>query len=103
SSSPLLVTKPVDPNKSHPYREVDVIGRKGGPKGLGLVVGTVPVGQYQFRALVHAYGAREKGEYCWRDESGAVTRYSPSWIEFIRRLQPKDLEEAIKRYRLRNT
>lgn len=97
----LLVTKPVDPNKSHPYREVDVVGRKGGAPGLDLEIGSVNIGQYQFRALVYAYGAREKPQYCWRDETGAVTRYSPSWIEFIRRLAPTDLKEAIRKYAAR--
>lgn len=97
----LLVTRPVDPNKSHPYREVDVVGRKGGAPGLRLKIGTGDIGQHQFRALVHRYGAREKPEYCWRDETGAVTRYSPAWIEFIRRLTPDDLKEAIRRYRAR--
>lgn len=97
----LLVTKPVDPNKSHPYREVDVIGRKGSSPGMGITIGDTRVGQYQFRALAHAYGARNEAKYCWRDETGAVTRYSPAWIDFIKRLSAGDLEEAIRKYKSR--
>jgi hypothetical protein len=99
----LLVTKSVDPNKSHPYREVDVVGRKGGPSGLGLKIGGMDIGQYQFRALVYAYKAHAQHQYCWRDVTGAVTRYSPAWVAFIRRLTLADLKEAIRKYAARAT
>jgi hypothetical protein len=97
----LLVTKSVDPNQSHPYREVDIIGRAGGPAGLGVMIGSQKVGQYQFRALVHAYDAKAKPEYYWRDETGAVTRYSPVWVAFIRRLSEADLKEAVRTFKAR--
>lgn len=99
SGPPLLVSKTVDPNKTHPYRESDVIGRKGGPRGLSLKIGSFKVGQIQFRALVKFYDAKSKLEYCWRDETGAITRYSPAWIDFIRRLKEEDLSEALRSYR----
>lgn len=102
-SGMLLVQRPTDPNKTHPYREVNIVGRKGDPKkpGLGLKIGNRPVGQFQFRALVHAYDVKNKSQYCWSDETGAVTRYSPALVEFISRLTEADLDEALRSYRAR--
>ena len=39
----LLVRRPIDPNKTHPYREVDVIGRRKDPSKPGLQVEDRPL------------------------------------------------------------
>jgi hypothetical protein len=99
ASESLLVTKPMDPNTTHPYRQVDIVGRKGGSPGLGIVIGTQKLGPYQFQALVREHDARSNPDYCWRDETGAVTRYSQKWVEFIKRLSERDLQAAVRRHR----
>lgn len=100
-SSTLLVQRPSDPNKTHPYREIDVIGRRNNPAkaGLKLKIGQYEVGQYQFRALVFHYDVKKNTSYCWSDTTGAITRYSPAFIEFIKRLKEEDLKQAMEAFR----
>ena len=100
-SGHVLVNRSVDPNKTHRYRESDILGRKGVHEGMNLKVGGIKIGQHQFRALVKAYDARSKIEYCWRDATGAITRYSGSWVDFIKRLKEDDLKEAVRNYQVR--
>jgi hypothetical protein len=97
SDSVLLVQRPIDPNKTHPYREIDVIGRRKdlSKPGLQLRIGSYAVGQYQFRALVFHYDVKSNPSYCWNDTTGAITRYSPAFIEFIKRLREEDLAQAM--------
>lgn len=96
----LLVQRPIDPNKTHPYREIDVIGRRKDPSkpGLQLRIGDYAVGQYQFRALVFHYNVKNNPNYCWNDTTGAITRYSPAFIEFIKRLREEDLAQAMEAF-----
>jgi hypothetical protein len=99
----LLVQRVTDPNITHPLREVDIIGRKGDTQrpGLGITIrgrGQV-LNQYTFRAIVYRHAARDNPSYCWRDATGAVTRYSRTLVEFIRRLEPADVDAAVEAYR----
>lgn len=98
--SPLLVQRSVDPNKSHPYRESDIIGSPR-RSGLGLTVGGRPLGQYEFRAIGCHHKVTENTRWCWRDTSGVITRYSPEWVQFIQRLAPDDVNAAVAAYRQR--
>lgn len=97
----MLVNKPIDPNKSHPYREIDIVGRRDRVPGMAIEIDGIRIGQHQFRALVHAHRAKEKIEHCWTDDTGAVTRYSQRWVDFIQRLRGDDVREALRRYRNR--
>jgi len=96
--SPFLVQNAVDPNRSHPYRESAIITGKKSP-GLGLVLHGTPLTQFPFRALVFHMKARQDTKYCWADESGAVVRYSESFLERIRRTSADELSAALKAYR----
>ena len=50
---PVVVERRVDPDKSHPYRESDIIASSTDPdrKGMELVVGGRSLTQYPFRAI----------------------------------------------------
>jgi hypothetical protein len=94
--TPMLVQRVADPNVTHPYREVDIVGRGNDPNrpGMQIRIGNTLVKQYQLRAIVHHQGIKQQSRYCWTDATGAVTRYSPAFVEFIRRLTPEDLALA---------
>ena len=99
--APVLVQRVTDPNVSHPHREVDIVGRSNDKTKLGMQieVGGVRIGQYQLRAIVHHHKVKDEAKYCWTDATGAVTRYSPLFIEFVKRLKPEDLALALRAYR----
>jgi EC042_2821-lke REase/Protein of unknown function (DUF3644) len=100
-AAPMLVQRITDPNVTHPYREVDIVGRRNDPNkpGMQIRIGNTAVGQYQLRAIVHHQGIKQQARYCWTDATGAVTRYSPTFVEFIKRLSPEDLKLAQKEFR----
>lgn len=101
--TPVLVQRTTDPNVSHPHREVDIVGRKNdiNKPGMQIDIGSIRVGQHQLRAIVHHYNVKNEAKYCWTDSTGAVTRYSPSFIEFVKRLKAEDLRTALQSYRTR--
>ena len=98
---PILVQRAIDPNRTHPYRESDIITRAGRPGGLGIVIDGTPLTRFQFRAIGYHTKAKEDPKYCWADKTGAVTRYSDSYIERLRSLTPEELNAAVRAYRKR--
>jgi len=98
---PTLVERRVDPNQSHPYREVDIITKSRKPGGLGLTVGEKDLTQYPFRALVYYLKAKENPKYRWADKTGAVTRYSEAYIHRLRKVTPDELKKALRAYKHR--
>lgn len=97
----LLVQKPTDPNASHPYRESDIITPKSGDRGLGIEYSGLLLGQYQFRAIGRQLKVREKPEWCWRDSTGMVTRYSEKYVNRLKSLSRADVENAMADYNKR--
>ena len=101
SGPPILVQRPVDPNLSHPYRETDIITRVSKTGGLGITIGGKPLTQYPFRAIGYHLRVRENPKYCWADKTGAVIRYSPSYVELLKGLDSKYLDTAMRAYKKR--
>lgn len=99
----LLVQKRTDPNKTHPYRMKDIVTSKTQPskKGMAITYDGLSLGQYEFQAIRWKYKVWDKIAWCWSDSSGAVTRYSAQFIEFLKRLSKKDVERAVEEYRKR--
>lgn len=97
---PILVQRLIDPNRSHPYRESDIITRAGRP-GLGITIGATPLTQFAFRAIGYYLKAKDEPKYCWADKTGAVIRYSDSYVECLRGMRPEDLAAAVRAYRRR--
>ncbi len=98
---PVLVQRSVDPNRTHPYRESDIITRTGKQGGLDIAIGATALTQFPFRAVGHYLRAKEEPKYCWADKTGAVTRYSDSYVERLRSLRPEELAAAVRAYRRR--
>lgn len=59
---PLLVHRQLDPNLSHPYREIDIIASLTNPRkqGMSLTVGGRLLTQYPFRAIGHHHQVKSK-------------------------------------------
>ncbi len=101
--APILVHRRIDPNATHPFRETEIITKTTPPEreGMSVVVGEKPLTQYDFRAIGHHLKVKEEPRYCWQDRTGAVTRYSPEYVEILRRVTPAELEAAKDAYRNR--
>jgi len=102
AAAPILVHRPVDPNRTHPYRQSDIITRLNGPAGLGIKIGETPLTQHPFQALGYFLKAKDDPRYCWADKTGAVTRYSETYVEKLRAITAEELSAALKAYRKRN-
>jgi|SaaInlStandDraft_4_1057021.scaffolds.fasta_scaffold12645_1 hypothetical protein len=105
ASTQILVQRSVDPNRSHPYRESDIISSVSDTSqhGMGISFGNTSLTQYPFRAIVYHFDVKDSPRYCWADSTGIVTRYSAQLVEFIRQLSENDVSEAIHAYQNRST
>lgn len=103
SGPPILVQRSVDPNRTHPYRETDIITHNGRDGGLGITIGDMALTQYPFRAISYYLKAKDEPRYYWADKTGAVARYSPAYIDKLKSLSPDDLSAALRAYRRRST
>jgi hypothetical protein len=86
-SEPVFVERRVDPTKSHPLRQNGLLEEIGSLHGK-------PFTSYDFQAIVHQYGLREKPNLCWRDEEVNLVRWSRDMIPFIRGLPELEIQQA---------
>lgn len=89
NESATIVHKKVDPNKSHPYRQKDV---------LPLLRPELGVGSYNFLAITSIYRLRDNSRYCWRDENVNLVKWSPDVVTFINKLTRQDVLAAREKY-----
>jgi hypothetical protein len=99
SGPPVLIQQRVDPNRTHPYREVDIITRNGKTGGLGIFIGKASLTQFPFRALGHHLKVKEDPKFYWADQTGAVARYSDAYVSRIKSTSEIELAAALKSYR----
>lgn len=90
-ADPVIVTRRVDPNVSHPYRRKDVLER--------LSQSGSTIGSYEFDAAVRHFKLRDNPAYCWRDSTTDLTKWSPETTAYLLRLTPHQVEEAKTAYR----
>lgn len=98
-SEPLLIHKNIDPNVNHPYRQKDIVGDSVGNRGMKLIVGGHKLTAYMFQAILFHFGMKTDLKYCWVDESGALTKYSPLTVERLRKLTPNEVNAAVEHYK----
>ena len=91
ATDPVIVTRRIDPNISHPHRRKDVL--------VKLVQIGVSLGPYEFDACVRHFELRDDPRYCWRDKDTDLTKWSPETIVYLQRLTPEQVEEAKTAYR----
>jgi len=92
-TTPLYIERRIDPNLSHPESQTNVL------EALGGYVNNIKFGPFQFQAVIWKYDIRSKPHLCWRSINGALIRYSPEIISFIKKLPKQEIENAIKDYR----
>jgi hypothetical protein len=94
SSSPevesVIVTTRMDPNRSHPLRQKDVLERL---KDRPLL------NSYGWQAIVWQLGLKEKPQLCWRDESVNLVKWSNEVVAIAHDLPDDEVRKARAAYR----
>jgi hypothetical protein len=89
---PLTVVKTVDPNFSHPHRQMDIIKQVGSMRGISFT-------SHVFTAVAWKFDLKSKPQYCWKATGGVLTKYAPETIPWFQRLSESDIKGALKDYR----
>jgi len=92
-TEPVLVTRRIDPNVSHPHRRKDIVEQ--------LAQSGSTIGAYEFDAAVRHFELRDNPAYCWRDGTTDLTKWSSETAAYLRRLTPDQVEDAKVAYRER--
>ena len=89
---PLVVSKRVDPNISHPLRQKDVVQKvvEAGRSGFTT---------YTFQAVAWRYGLKDQPHLCWKAEEGTLTKYANDIVPYILRLSEKEIQNAVQQYK----
>ncbi len=96
SDGPLIVTKAIDPNVSHPLRAKDVVNAVRVLHGRAFT-------SYVLQAVAWKYGVKKKPNFCWQSSVANLVKYSQEVVTFINRLTEGDLELALREYKQRTT
>ena len=88
----LAVSRIQDPNRSHPLRQRDILGRID-------MLHNKRFTSHTFQAIVWKYSIKDKRQYCWQASEGVLTKYSNDTIAFINNLTAADLQAALTDYR----
>lgn len=92
SGEPLLVTRRIDPNESHPLIAKRVIEKVETLHGRKVT-------SYVLQAIVWKYDVRKNMRYCWRDSDDRVTRYSHDFVAWLKSVNAVDMNTALVEYR----
>lgn len=92
SEGPLVVTRTMDPNITHPLRQKEVIQNAGELHGKSFT-------PYTFQAIAWKYGLKAKPEFCWQAKEGVLTRYSNDVVVWLKGLSSGDIDTAVTEYR----
>jgi hypothetical protein len=92
SNGVLLVSKKVDPNKSHPLNRKKVLEKiDSNHRGT-------PFNERTFDALAWKYGLKEKENLCWKNENMETFQYSPELVSHLKSYTKDQILEARKAY-----
>jgi hypothetical protein len=94
-AGPLVISKTMDPNQTHPHRMKELIEAVGQLHGVAFGSGI-------FQAVAWKHGMKSNPIFCWKSTVGQLVRYSNDAVTFIKRLTPGDVSLAQKEYRDRN-
>lgn len=87
----VLVTRKLDPNRSHPYRFKRLMAHMS-EKG-------VSISEHEFQAIAWKHDLRHDQRYCWTDEDSGLVKWSGEVVGFVRRLDADALQTAVQDYR----
>lgn len=88
AGNPLLVTRRVDPNTSHPLRQKDILEQ------IGNNLKGVIFNSRTFHAIVKKYNIKDNDALHWKSNSTSTSQYSREVLAIIRRLSKVELETA---------
>ncbi len=88
----LLISRKVDPNKSHPHPRKEILEK------VGAHVDGEPFTSYAFQAIVWQYDIKEKEHLCWHNRYMNTYQYSPELAAWMRRLTAEEIREARENY-----
>jgi hypothetical protein len=83
----IVVSRKVDPNTSHPYRQKDVL-----PKLKRQTT------SYEWQAVTYIHEMREESKYCWRDKDANLVKWSPEAIRYFNSLTEDQIKKAKEEY-----
>lgn len=89
---PFLVRRRVDPNRSHPLREKDIL------KAIGDELHGVKFNSHTFRGLALREGWKDRPELCWQHEDTGLTTWSNEMVAMCRRFSANQLKAARDAY-----
>lgn len=93
SSDVLLVSRKVDPNKSHPWPQKIILEKVGGE------VSGERFTSYTLQALLWKYEIKSSDQYCWHNRNTDTFQYSPELAAWIRQRTAMEIREARDEYR----
>lgn len=89
NDSVTTVEKRVDPNKTHPLRQKDVIP---------LLNKALQFGPHEFQAITRVHRLRNHPRYCWKDEDVNLIKWSHDIAAFINMLTLENVMVARRQY-----
>ncbi len=91
-SGPLVVSRTMDPNITHPLRQTEVVEKVGTLHDRAFTA-------HVFQAVAWKYQIKAKPELCWQATEGILTKYSNEVVAWVKRLSANDISGAIADYR----
>lgn len=88
---PLLVKTKIDPNRSHPFRRKEMLGRLGETSR--------PLTSHQFDAVAWKHSLKDEPRYCWVEDRTGLKKWSGDAFAFIQNLKDSEVDSAVKDYR----
>lgn len=82
----VLVTRRLDPNRSHPLRQKGVLERIKN-------AGREDIGPYQFQAIVWKKSLKDDARYCWTEEETKLSKWSEETVAMVLSLQASEIVE----------
>jgi hypothetical protein len=93
-AAPVLVTRKMDPNVTHPYRQKEVIGKLASTHGGKITT-------HVFQAIIWRHQCKTNDAMCWQDTSSGLVKWSPEVITLIKGLSAKEIETEKREYAAR--
>jgi len=88
----LLISKKVDPNKSHPHRRKEIMAMVGDTiHGARFTTRT-------FDAMVWHHGIKSNERFCWKNESSNTFQYSPELVPHLKSFTSGQIVAACQAY-----
>lgn len=93
----LLVDRRIDPNKSHPLRQKDILER------IGASIKGERFTSHTFQAIVWDMKIKQNPTYCWKaDHPGSSPQYSNELVAMIKGMTAAEIRTALQNYRSRS-